>query len=100
MAKRPSAGLENVYESRRLRTLAMILSAIAAVKAEVQPISLASIVVALHRIDPAGRGISSSAILRNAQAYSHYERARSWRAPVIPSPRSASTIAVHKTRTH
>jgi len=87
MAKKGSAGLAVIYETRRQRTVAMTLSAMEAVKKAVQPISLSAIVAASRRIDPADRGISSSAILRNPEACSIYEGARTWRAPVIAHPR-------------
>jgi len=55
-----------------------------------QPVSLASIATMSKALDPQGRGISTSAILGNAQARAYYERHRRWtpvrrRGPSTPS---------------
>ena len=71
--------LEQTYAVRRQRTVDLTCSAIAHLKQQGQPVSLASIVLASKVVDREQRGISSSAILSNADARSAYEQARHWR---------------------
>jgi hypothetical protein len=80
-----------VYAPRRQRTLNQVRRAVDALVTAHQPVSLASIAAMSKSLDPQGRGISTSAILGNAQARAYYERHRRWtpgrhrRGPSAPS---------------
>jgi hypothetical protein len=89
MVKQRSDGLAAIYEIRRQHTVAMTSSAIEAVKKAAEPISLSAIVAASRHIDPTGKGVSCSAILRNPEAYSLYKASRAWRAPLTRHRRSS-----------
>jgi hypothetical protein len=83
---------EQVYAPRRQRTLDCVRQAVDTLVTAKQPVSLASIAAMSKRLDPDGRGISTSAILDNAQARAYYEQHRRW-TPVRgmrPSTPSAS----------
>ena len=67
-----------VYAPRRQRTLNQVRRAVDALVTAHQPVSLASIAAMSKSLDPKGRGISTSAILGNAQARAYYERHRRW----------------------
>jgi hypothetical protein len=69
---------EQVYAPRRQRTLDHVRQAVETLVAAKQPVSLASIAAMSKALDPEGRGISTSAILGNAQARAYYERHRRW----------------------
>lgn len=82
---------EQVYAPRRQRTLDHVRQAVETLVTAKQPVSLASIAAMSKALDPRGRGISTSAILGNAQARAYYERHRRWtpaghrRGPSAPS---------------
>lgn len=80
-----------VYTPRRQRTLDLVRHAVEALLTARQPVSLASIATMSRAIDhPAGRGISPSAILGNAEARAHYLQHRRWHGarPSRPTPRA------------
>ena len=87
---------QKVYTPRRQRTLDLVRHAVEALLTGRQPVSLASIATMSRAIDPAGRGISPSAILGNAEARAHYERHRRWRGTRRPRP--APRVAADATR--
>jgi len=66
--------------------------AVAALVTAERAVSLAAIATTSKALDPAGRGISTSAILANAEARAHYEQHRRWRGPrpTRPAPRLAA----------
>jgi hypothetical protein len=74
-----------VYGPRRQHTLDRIRQAVDALVTAHQPVSLASIAARSKALDPDGRGISTSAILGNAEARAYYERHRRW-TPRRPRP--------------
>ena len=82
---------EQVYAPRRQRTLDHVRHAVDTLVTTNQPVSLASIAAMSKALDPEGRGISTSAVLGNAQARAYYERHRRWiprrprRGPSAPS---------------
>lgn len=82
---------EQVYAPRRQRTLDHVRQAVDTLVTVNQPVSLASIAATSKALDPEGRGISTSAILGNAEARPYYERHRRWtpgrprRGPSAPS---------------
>jgi hypothetical protein len=82
---------EQVYAPRRQRTLDHVRQAVDTLVTANQPVSLASIAATSKALDPEGRGISTSAVLGNAQARAYYERHRRWaprrprRGPSAPS---------------
>src|SRR5437867_2665470 len=80
---------QKVYAPRRRRTLELVRQAIEALTIAAEPISLAAIAVKSKSLDPTGRGISTSAILSNAEARAQYEQHRRWRRvrPVRPAMR-------------
>ena len=81
---------QKVYAPRRQRTLDLVHQAVEALLTAKRAVSLASTAAMSKALDPAGRGISTSAILGNAEARAHYERHRRWRGtrPArLPMPR-------------
>jgi hypothetical protein len=102
---------EQVYAPRRQRTLDHVRRAVETLVTAQQPVSLASIAAMSKALDPQGRGISTSAILGNAQARAYYERHRRWTSgrrrvgPLAPSasvnlirPRSSLSRDVTRAR--
>jgi hypothetical protein len=87
---------EQVYAPRRQRTLDHVRRAVDTLVTAHQPVSLASIAAMSKARDPEGRGISTSAILGNAQARAYYERHRRWTPGrrLRPSTPSASVNLV------
>ena len=87
---------EKVYTPRRQRTLDRVRQAIEALIAAAEPVSLAAIASKAKALDSAGRGISTSAILGNADARACYEQHRRWRRvrPLRPTmrPERADTV--------
>lgn len=63
---------------------------------EHQRISLASIAAISKTIDPAGQGVSESAVLNNEEARTLYEQHRTWKGPPRHSP--STTKKVRATR--
>jgi hypothetical protein len=80
-----------VYAPRRQRTLDHVRQAVESLVTANQRVSLASIAAMSKALDPEGRGISTSAIVGNAQARAYYERHRRWtplrrrRSPSTPT---------------
>lgn len=70
---------QKVYAPRRQRTLDLVHQAVDALMTAKHPVSLAAIATRSKALDPAGRSISTSAILGNAEARAYYERHRRWR---------------------
>ena len=77
---------QQVYAPRRQRTLDLVCHAVEALATAQRAVSLAAIATASKTLDPTGRGISTSAILANAEARAHYERHRRWRGTRRPRP--------------
>jgi hypothetical protein len=70
---------DKVYAPRRQRTRDLVRQAVETLVSAEQAVSLASIAAMSKVLDPAGRGISTSAILGNPEARAHWERHRRWR---------------------
>ena len=86
-----------VYAPRRQRTLDQVRKAVDTLVTAKQPVSLASIAAMSKALDPDGRGISTSAILGNAQARAYYERHRRW-TPGRRMGRSTPSASVNLVR--
>jgi len=71
--------VERVYEPKRERTIELVKRSVDSLLEQKERISLASIAATSKKLDPAGQGISESAILGNEQARAHYERHRNWK---------------------
>lgn len=69
---------QKVYAPRRQRTVDLVHQAVDALVTARRPVSLASVATISKTLDPAGLGISTSAILGNAEARAYYERHRRW----------------------
>lgn len=93
-AEAPAWLHEKVYAPRRQRTVDLAEASIAALLQERRRISLAAIAAKSKQVDPAGVGISESALLGNAAARACYERHRTWRGTRrTTAPRSADAAA-------
>lgn len=89
---------EQVYGPKRQRTRNLVTQAVDALVAErardhgATRISLGTIVARARQLDPAGKGISQTAILGNPAARAYYERHRTAGPPPPPaSPHPAVT---------
>ena len=89
---------EHVYAPKRQRTVDLVTRAVDALLAErardhgTTRISLGTIVARSRQLDPAGKGISQTAILGNPEARAYYERHRTAAlAPPPAPPRPAVT---------
>lgn len=83
---------EHVYAPKRQRTVDLVTQAVDTLVAERARISLSTIVARSRQLDPAGKGISQTAILGNPAARAYYERHRTVALPPPPaSPRPAVT---------
>lgn len=81
---------EHVYAPKRQRTVDLVTRTVAVLLAERARISLGTIVARSRQLDPAGKGISQTAILGNPAARAYYERHRTVGPPPPPaSPRPA-----------
>ncbi len=80
---------EKVYDLRRSRTVELVKNSIAALLKDRKRVSLAALSARSKAIDPDGRGISESAILKNQEARTYYEQHRSWRKAGSGTRRSA-----------
>jgi len=80
---------EKVYDLRRSRTVEFVKNSVAALLKDRKRVSLAAISARSKAIDPDGRGISESAILKNQEARTYYEQHRSWRRAGAGARRSA-----------
>lgn len=74
------AWLGRVYTARRERTTDLVRTSIDALQKEGKPVSITSVVAISRQLDPQGRGVSESALLRNPEARAHYEAHRTWTA--------------------
>ncbi|MBI4544729.1 MAG: hypothetical protein HY703_06025 [Gemmatimonadetes bacterium] len=79
----------HVYAPRRQRTLEHVRQAVDALLTATRAVSLASIATMSKALDPAGRGVSTSAILGNPDARAYYERHRRWTRPRAARPAPA-----------
>lgn len=79
MKPREPFWLEKIYDERRKRTVDLTTLAIAQIRVEKGRVSLAKIAAVSKQLDEQGKGISSSAILSNPEAYEIYIAARDWR---------------------
>jgi hypothetical protein len=80
---------EKVYDLKRSRTLEFVKNSVAALLKDRKSVSLAALSARSKAIDPDGRGISESAILKNQEARTYYEQHRSWRKAGSGTRRSA-----------
>ncbi len=71
--------VERVYEPKRERTIELVKRSVDTLLEQKERISLASIAATSKQLDPAGQGVSESAILGNEQARAYYEQHRSWK---------------------
>jgi len=71
---------ERVYEPKRRRTVELVRTSVDALAKDRKRVSLATVCARSKEIDPDGRGISESAILKNEEARIYYEQHRSWNA--------------------
>jgi hypothetical protein len=67
-----------VYSARRERTMELVRMSVEALCKDGKAISISSIVATSRALDPAGQGISQSALLQNREARAHYEAHRTW----------------------
>lgn len=70
---------EKVYDLKRSRTVELVKTSVASLMKDRNRVSLAALSARSKEIDPGGRGISESAILKNQEARMYYEQHRSWR---------------------
>jgi hypothetical protein len=91
---------QKVYAPRRQRTLDLVHHAVDALVTAKRAVSLASIAAMSKALDPAGRGISTSAILGNTEARTHYERHRRWRRAQPPRPPTSRMLPGARPRIH
>ncbi len=71
---------EKVYDPKRRRTVELVRSSVDALRKDRKRVSLAALCFRSKEVDPVGKGICESAILRNEEARSYYEQYRSWKA--------------------
>jgi len=71
---------EKVYDPKRRRTVRLMRSSVESLIKEQKRVSLAALSARSKGLDPDGRGISESTILKNQEARSYYEQHRSWKA--------------------
>ena len=71
---------EKVYDPKRRRTVALVKSSVDALRNDRKRVSLAALCARSKEIDPEGKGVSESAILRNEEARGYYEQHSSWKA--------------------
>ncbi|MGD0696176.1 MAG: hypothetical protein ABSB82_15100 [Terriglobia bacterium] len=71
---------EKVYKPKRRRTVELVKSSVDALMKDCKRVSLAALCIRSKEVDPDGRGVSESAILRNEEARTYYKEHRSWKA--------------------
>lgn len=86
MNHKAMAHMTSVYERRRQRTVSLVSASIAVLEAKRVAVTINSIREVSRSLDPAGRGLSHTAILRNAEAYNLYSTHASH------EPRRARTV--------
>jgi hypothetical protein len=74
----PAWLVAQVYTPRRQRTVDLVRCALTRLAACKARISLATLAAATRAADPAGQGVSESAILTNPAAYQLYAAQRTW----------------------
>ena len=74
--------VEQVYEPKRERTFELVKRSVDVLLEQKERISLASIAATSKQLDPAGQGVSESAILGNELARAYYESGE-WRATPV-----------------
>jgi len=82
---------EKVYEPKRRRTVELVKRSVDALLKERKRVSLATLCARSKEVDPDGRGVSESAILKNEEARTYYEQHRSWKAVSRKHPRFCQT---------
>lgn len=85
---------EKVYGPKRKRTVELVLMSIDSLAKERKCISLSALSARSKEIDPDGRGVSETAILKNAEARVCYEQHRSWKVGTRNRPRNLKPIGV------
>ena len=70
---------EKVYAPNRRRTVELVKKSVDSLANDQKRISLSALCSRSKEIDPGGRGVSESAILKNEQARIYYEQHRSWK---------------------
>ena len=88
----PPAHLQKLYDAREQRTVHIVNESVDALFKGNKPISLKTIVAKSKEIDPEGKGVSITAIQRNAEANAYYQKYRTHKN----SPSKPSYIAVKK----
>jgi hypothetical protein len=78
---------EKVYEPKRRRTVELVKRSVDALLKERKRVSLATLCARSKEVDPDGRGVSESAILKNEDARTYYLQHRSWKAVPRKHPR-------------
>lgn len=71
--------LEKTYNERRQRTVDLTTRAVAQIRQEMRRVSISQIVLVSKQLDEQGKGVSSSAVLSNPEAYKIYVAARDWK---------------------
>jgi len=71
---------DKVYEPKRRRTVELVKSSVDALINDRKLVSLATLCARSKEVDPSGRGVSESAILKNEEARNYYQQHRSWKA--------------------
>jgi hypothetical protein len=71
---------EKVYDPKRRRTVELVKRSVDSLTKVLRRVSLAALSVRSKEIDPEGRGVSESGILKNEEARAYYEEHRAWKA--------------------
>jgi hypothetical protein len=71
---------EKVYDPKRRRTVELVKSSVDSLTKDLRRVSLAALSARSKEIDPEGRGVSESGILKNEEARTYYEEHRGWKA--------------------
>ena len=67
---------EKVYDPRRRRTVELVKSSVDSLTKDLRRVSLATLSARSKEIDPEGKGVSESGILKNEEARTYYEEHR------------------------
>nr|WP_290222507.1 hypothetical protein [Trichocoleus desertorum] len=80
---------DKVYSPKMERTVRLVKESVDALIQAKQTVSKATVVAKSKELDPEGQGVSASAIKRNADAFTYYEKYRSYKEPqgrrVVPA---------------
>ncbi|MEP0868822.1 hypothetical protein NDA01_03300 [Trichocoleus desertorum AS-A10] len=91
----PKCLQEKVYGPKMERTVRLVKASVDALVQAKQTVSKATVVAKSKELDPEGKGVSASAIKRNADAFAYYEKHRSYKEPqgrrVAPAKESIET---------